>query len=200
MSSTHLSLHYHIVFGTKNHEPIIQPAWRADLHAYLGGIMRIILDSILKSDARTRTHSQSFAKKEQRLEWISHEVPLECDASSHSFFRIARARFARSIWNCYAAAAWNLMNVTSDPAPGRGWVISLSATGGLHHRLTCDDSFGIELCIRRQTAVRRSARAITLPTKTKQNFLENVDTLRRFRLKGCSGIHSRQPTKTYGQL
>jgi putative transposase len=40
MSSTHLSLHYHIVFGTKNHEPMIQPAWRGDLHAYLGGITR----------------------------------------------------------------------------------------------------------------------------------------------------------------
>jgi putative transposase len=40
MSSTHLSLHYHIVFGTKNHEPLIQPAWREDLHAYLGGIIR----------------------------------------------------------------------------------------------------------------------------------------------------------------
>jgi putative transposase len=40
MSSTHLSLHYHIVFGTKNHEPVIQPSWREDLHAYLGGIIR----------------------------------------------------------------------------------------------------------------------------------------------------------------
>jgi putative transposase len=40
MPSTHLSLHYHIVFGTKNHEPMIQPAWRSDLHAYLGGIVR----------------------------------------------------------------------------------------------------------------------------------------------------------------
>jgi putative transposase len=40
MSSTHLSLHYHIVFGTKNHKPLIQPAWRAELHAYLGGIIR----------------------------------------------------------------------------------------------------------------------------------------------------------------
>jgi REP element-mobilizing transposase RayT len=40
MSSTHLSLHYHIVFGTKNHEPLIQPSWRGNLHAYLGGIIR----------------------------------------------------------------------------------------------------------------------------------------------------------------
>ena len=40
MSSTHLSLHYHIVFGTKNHEPLIHTAWRRELHAYLGGIVR----------------------------------------------------------------------------------------------------------------------------------------------------------------
>jgi putative transposase len=40
MPSTHFSLHYHIVFGTKNHEPIIQPSWRGKLRAYLGGIIR----------------------------------------------------------------------------------------------------------------------------------------------------------------
>jgi len=38
MSSTHLSLHYHVVFGTKNREPWIAPAWRDRLQAYLGGI------------------------------------------------------------------------------------------------------------------------------------------------------------------
>lgn len=40
MSSTHLSLHYHIVFSTKAREPWIAPAWRERLHAYLGGIVR----------------------------------------------------------------------------------------------------------------------------------------------------------------
>jgi REP element-mobilizing transposase RayT len=40
MSSNHLSLHYHIVFGTRNHEATIQPEWRGALHAYLGGIIR----------------------------------------------------------------------------------------------------------------------------------------------------------------
>ena len=38
MPSTHLSLHYHVIFGTKNHEPLIQKSWRPRLHAYLGGI------------------------------------------------------------------------------------------------------------------------------------------------------------------
>ena len=40
MSSTHLSLHYHLVFGTKNHEPFITPDWRGRLHAFMGGMVR----------------------------------------------------------------------------------------------------------------------------------------------------------------
>lgn len=40
MPSTHLSLHYHVVFSTKNRERIIAAAWRDRLHAYLGGIVR----------------------------------------------------------------------------------------------------------------------------------------------------------------
>ena len=39
MSSTHLSLHCHLIFGTKNHEPFIVPVWRSRLHAYMGGIL-----------------------------------------------------------------------------------------------------------------------------------------------------------------
>jgi REP element-mobilizing transposase RayT len=42
MPSTHLSLHYHLVFGTKDHTPIIDPAWRADFHAYIGGVVRTL--------------------------------------------------------------------------------------------------------------------------------------------------------------
>ena len=42
MSSTHLSLHYHLVFGTKNHEALIALAWRGRLHAYLGGMIRTL--------------------------------------------------------------------------------------------------------------------------------------------------------------
>ena len=39
MPSTHLSLHYHLVFSTKNRIPVIDKDWRANLHAYLGGIV-----------------------------------------------------------------------------------------------------------------------------------------------------------------
>ncbi len=40
MPSTHLSLHYHLVFSTKNRLPLISKEWRANLHAYLGGIVK----------------------------------------------------------------------------------------------------------------------------------------------------------------
>jgi REP element-mobilizing transposase RayT len=38
--STHLSLHYHIVFCTKGRRRIIADPWREQLHAYIGGIVR----------------------------------------------------------------------------------------------------------------------------------------------------------------
>ena len=37
MSSTYLSLHYHLVFATKDRRPIIADAWQNRLHEYLGG-------------------------------------------------------------------------------------------------------------------------------------------------------------------
>jgi len=40
MSSTYLSLHYHIVFSTKGHVRIIDSAWRSRLREYLGGTIR----------------------------------------------------------------------------------------------------------------------------------------------------------------
>jgi REP element-mobilizing transposase RayT len=40
MPSTHLSLHFHVVFSTKNREPRIAVEWRDRLHAFLGGVAR----------------------------------------------------------------------------------------------------------------------------------------------------------------
>jgi putative transposase len=40
MSSTFFSLHYHIVFSTKERRPIIKADWRPRLHGYLGGKVR----------------------------------------------------------------------------------------------------------------------------------------------------------------
>ena len=40
MGSTFYSLHYHIVFSTKERRPLIRSEWRARLHEYLGGTVR----------------------------------------------------------------------------------------------------------------------------------------------------------------
>src|SRR5262245_15878769 len=40
MPSTHLSLHYHVVFSTKERRRVIADIWRDDLHANIGGIVR----------------------------------------------------------------------------------------------------------------------------------------------------------------
>jgi len=42
MPSTHLSLHYHVVFSTKERRAFIDEPWRERLHAYLGGSVRTL--------------------------------------------------------------------------------------------------------------------------------------------------------------
>jgi len=40
MGSTFLSLHYHIVFSTKERRPYLRDPWRQMMHEYLGGTTR----------------------------------------------------------------------------------------------------------------------------------------------------------------
>jgi len=40
MGSTFYSLHYHVVFSTKERRPLIRSQWRNRLHEYLGGTIR----------------------------------------------------------------------------------------------------------------------------------------------------------------
>jgi putative transposase len=39
MPSTHLSLHYHLIFSTKDRVAHMHKDWRGRLHAYMGGIV-----------------------------------------------------------------------------------------------------------------------------------------------------------------
>jgi len=42
MPSTYLSLHYHLIFSTKERHQFIVPSWRDRIHAYLGGTVRTL--------------------------------------------------------------------------------------------------------------------------------------------------------------
>lgn len=55
MPSTHLSLHFHLVFSTKDRHPFITETWREPLHEYLGGLT-IHADAIPKAIGGTADH------------------------------------------------------------------------------------------------------------------------------------------------
>jgi putative transposase len=38
--AAYLSLHYHIVFATKRRIPVLDKAWREELHGYMGGTLK----------------------------------------------------------------------------------------------------------------------------------------------------------------
>jgi REP element-mobilizing transposase RayT len=60
MPSTHLSLHYHIVFSTKGRRRIIAEPWREELHAYIGGILRS-MNAVARSVGGTGDHVHVLA-------------------------------------------------------------------------------------------------------------------------------------------
>ena len=55
MPSTHCSLHYHLVFSTKDRQPVIATSWRDRLHSYLGGVAKNI-DGVPESVGGTNDH------------------------------------------------------------------------------------------------------------------------------------------------
>ena len=84
MSATHLSLHYHLIFGTKGREPMIAPAWRGKLHAYLGGVVRglgAIPDEI--GGVADHVHLLLGAKATHRLADLLREIKSESSRWVH---------------------------------------------------------------------------------------------------------------------
>ena len=60
MPSTHLSLHYHLVFSTKNREAWFSMEQRKRVHRYLGGILRG-MDGVAHAVGGTTDHVHIFA-------------------------------------------------------------------------------------------------------------------------------------------
>jgi REP element-mobilizing transposase RayT len=75
MSSTHLSLHCHIIFGTKHQRPLIATDWRPRFHAYLGGAIRT-LDAVPEAVGGVADHVHLLIgfRATQRLSDIMRDV------------------------------------------------------------------------------------------------------------------------------
>lgn len=82
MPSTHLSLHYHLVFSTKDREPWLPPSCRARVHEYMGGIAHAVGgtgDHVHLAISLKATHSLADVLREIKSEssrWIHLELKL----------------------------------------------------------------------------------------------------------------------------
>lgn len=89
MASTHLSLHYHLVFSTKNREPWLVAECRDRIHAYLGGVIKSmngmahavggVADHVHVFAGLKATHCLADVMRELKSEssgWIHRELKM----------------------------------------------------------------------------------------------------------------------------
>jgi hypothetical protein len=62
MPATYCSLHYHLVFSTKDRLPVLTDDWRGDMHAYLGGIVKNLNGVPVATAARRITSTCSWGR------------------------------------------------------------------------------------------------------------------------------------------
>ena len=92
MPSTHLSLHYHLVFSTKNRLPMITKDWREDLHAYLGGIVRGIKGVPLAiGGIEDHVHLLIGLRATHRLDYVLRDTKADSSAWVHQ--TVGRKKF-----------------------------------------------------------------------------------------------------------
>jgi putative transposase len=90
MASTHLSLHYHLVFSTKNREPWLSPTHRQRVHEYIGGILRN-MDGVAHAVGGTGDHIHIAAglRATHCLADVMREVKSESSRWIHEELRLA---------------------------------------------------------------------------------------------------------------
>ena len=116
MSSTYLSLHYHLVFGTKGREPFIRPEWRARLHDYLGGTVRGlggfpqgiggVADHVHLLFGLRATHCLSDVMREVKKAssvWVHDEIGLRAFAWQEGYSAFTVSASAREAVQHYIA-------------------------------------------------------------------------------------------------
>jgi REP element-mobilizing transposase RayT len=91
MPSTHLSLHYHLVFSTKNRFPFIRAEWRPHLPAYLGGIVRAI-DGVPVAIGGVEDHVHMLIglRATHRLDYVVRDVKAGSSGWIHDVIRLKK--------------------------------------------------------------------------------------------------------------
>jgi REP-associated tyrosine transposase len=85
MPSTHLSLHYHLIFSTKNRIRLIAKDWRDNLHAYLGGIVKGINGVPLAiGGVADHVHLLVGLRATYRLDYVLRDIKAESSGWVHA--------------------------------------------------------------------------------------------------------------------
>ncbi len=89
MSSTHVSLGFHIVFSTKNREPFLMPLRRARLYERLGGCMRTAGGGALEiGGVEDHVHLLAGLKASHRLSDIVRDTKRATSTWFHETLRV----------------------------------------------------------------------------------------------------------------
>jgi putative transposase len=92
MPSTHLSLHYHLVFSTKNRLPMISKDWPVNLHAYLGGIVKGIKGVPLAiGGIEDHVHLLIGLRATHRLDYVLRDIKADSSFWVHDV--VGRKKF-----------------------------------------------------------------------------------------------------------
>jgi REP element-mobilizing transposase RayT len=110
MPSTYLSLHYHLVFSTKDRVPNIDAAWRSRLHDYLGGTIRGlggipqgiggVADHVYLLVGLKATHGLSDVMRELKKassSWVHDEIGLQMFAWQEGYAAFTVSATARAL-------------------------------------------------------------------------------------------------------
>ena len=84
MPSTHTSLHFHIIFSTKDRLPLITKDWRERLHSYLGGIVKGLEGvPIAVGGVEDHVHLLVGLKSKHRLDYFLRDLKADSSAWIH---------------------------------------------------------------------------------------------------------------------
>jgi REP-associated tyrosine transposase len=114
MPSTHLSLHVHVIFSTKNREPFIADNWCERLHAFLGGATKTA-ECVPEAIGGTSDHVHLLIGirathrladvirdiKQASSRWVHQTIGLKCFGwqDGYGAFTAGASRFKMSIWS-----------------------------------------------------------------------------------------------------
>lgn len=111
MASTHLSLHYHFVFCTKNRHPWFPPSIRDRVHEYVGGVIHG-LDGFPHAVGGTADHIHVFAglRATHSIADVMRELKSESSRWIHKELRLAGFAWQEG-YGAFTVSASNIESV-----------------------------------------------------------------------------------------